>query len=35
MWKNEEAHEETKATRTLLSSLVRERRYKEGREGLV
>lgn len=34
MWKNEEAHKETKATSTLLSILrVRESRYKEGGGG--
>lgn len=30
MWKNEEAHKETKATSTLLSALARESLYKEG-----
>ncbi|TNN86333.1 hypothetical protein EYF80_003418 [Liparis tanakae] len=35
MGKNEEAHEETKAASTLLSSPARERRYEEGREGFV
>ncbi len=30
MWKNEEAHKETKASSTLLSALVRESLCKEG-----
>lgn len=30
MWKNEEAHKETKATSSLLSTLVRESLYKDG-----